>query len=454
MTAVPRFVISGTHSGAGKTTIAAGLMAALRRRRLVVQGFKAGGDYVDPSTYVQATGRPGRNLDPWLMTPDALPGRLVTGAAGADIAVIEGMMGLYDGARSDTDWGSTAHVARQVVAPVVLVIDAAASARSVAATALGFKMFSPETPVAGVICNRAGGEAHRQSLRRGLEEVGLPYLGALGFAADLKVPEGRGGLALVRDDRLTAWIAAAADAVEAQIDLDRLVTLASAAPPLVAGDADVVESGRFRGVRLAVAHDEAFWHYYPETFALLDAWGVECLPFSPLRGEPLLGEVDGLLLSGGDLSLYAEVLAGHAAARARLAALAASGLPILAEGAAHAYVAETLVTADGIAWPMAACLPGTTVTVHSRLQAIGYRTADDGVRGHVFHYTRGEVAPYPPAWSLAPAEGGQAYDDGWRHGAIVASHLQLHHASDPRVLAAFLEQCRVFSARPQVGGRS
>jgi cobyrinic acid a,c-diamide synthase len=447
---MPRLVIAGTQSGAGKTTITAGLIAALASRGLQVQGFKTGPDYVDPQCHRWASGRPGRNLDTWLMSPAQVRAGFLRGAAGADIAIIEGVMGLYDGAAGGAEAGSTAHLAKLLKAPVVLVLDARASARSAAAVALGFKLLDPQVDVVGVICNRVGSPRHAQMLGDALESIGLPMLGALPQDDALRIPEGRLGLTLPGGQgAMPEWIGRAEAAVTAHLDLDRLLGLAATVGGLPAyGDEQTLaepfspgQAGRYGGLRVAVPLDEAFWFYYEDTFDLMRYWGVEPVLFSLLHGDQLPAGVDGLYIGGGYPERHAAALAANGSMQRSVRAAVAAGLPTLAEGGGYLYLLQGLTAEDGTVCPMAGSIAGVA-RLQGRLQAMGYRTAEPGaVRGHVFHYTRVEETAGAPAWRLFRSGGDYERDDGYCDASILAGYLHVHHATQPQVLAQFLDRC-------------
>ncbi|HEY8348075.1 MAG TPA: cobyrinate a,c-diamide synthase [Symbiobacteriaceae bacterium] len=456
--AVPRIVIGGVQSGAGKTTVAVGLMRALAARGLRVQGFKSGPDYIDPHAYGWATGRPGRNLDTYFMTPAQVQNAFAQGAAGADVAVVEGVMGLFDGVDGSGELGSTAYLAKLLGAPVLLVIDASASARSVAAVALGFQHFDPNVRLAGVICNRVGGDRHVAMLREALAGVGIPLVGALGHQPGLQIPEGRLGLALSGEtEGLSRWIAAAGQCVAEQVDLDQVLALARGAGPLpdhgtpgAQPDPDPFApsaAGQYRGLRIGVARDAAFWFYYEDTFDLFRHWGVEPVFFSPLADSKLPAGIHGLYLGGGVPEQHAAALAGNEAMRREVAAACRQGLPILAEGGGYLYLLEGLIGEDGTFHPMAGCVPGVA-RVHPWLQAFGYRQAEPGsIRGHLFHYARVEGdGEGLPAWRLYRPDGTFERADGYRRGPVTGSFLHIHHASQPAAMEAFLAQCREAAA--------
>ncbi|HEY3367000.1 MAG TPA: cobyrinate a,c-diamide synthase [Symbiobacteriaceae bacterium] len=467
---IPRIIIAGAQSGVGKTTVAVGLMNALARRGLRVQGFKAGPDYVDSQCHRWATGRPGRNLDTWLMTPQQVLDGFSRGTAWADIAVIEGKRGLYDGIGGTDETGSTAHLAKVLQAPVVLVLDAAASARSIAAVALGFKLLDPAVPLVGVICNQVSGERHTQTIREALNSVGIPLLGALMGDRRLRVPEDRMGLVLPGGEvSWPQWIAQAGDAVTGQVDLDQVLALATAAPaPAEVATSNVLNApaevaagggpaptvdpfapslaGRFKGLRLGVPLDEAFWFYYPDTFDLLTHWGVKLVYFSPLRDQDLPEKLHGLYLGGGFPERHGARLAANGSMLAAVQAAAAAGMPILAEGGGYLYLLEELPDETGEVYAMAGVLRGL-VRLQSRPQGVGYRTAQPGnVRGHLFHYTRVEASDGPPAWQLHLTGGGFERADGGRRGSLLASYLHVHHATQPAVMEEFLSGCLAFKA--------
>ncbi len=486
MVSLPRLVLAAPASGHGKTTVATGLMAALRTRGLAVSGHKVGPDYIDPGYHALATGRPGRNLDPVLCGEDLIVPLLRHGAAGADIAVVEGVMGLFDG-RAVTSFGSTAHVARLIGAPVLLVVDAAAQGRSVAALVSGFAGFDPRVRVGGVILNRVGSDWHEQILRAALDELGVPVLGALRRDDGITAPARHLGLVPVPErqqaarralDRLAALVSQA-------VDLDAVVALAGTAGPLAhpawaplgsSGPADPA-AGEPRPSRpaaaepppsrpaaagphpaqpaqpgrpvIAVAGGAAFSFSYTETTELLIAAGAQVTSLDPLRDEELPDGCAGLVLGGGFPEVHAGDLSGNERLRAAVAGLAAAGRPVVAECAGLLYLAREL---DGVA--MCGVLD-VTAQMTSRL-TLGYRDATAAadsvlapagaaVRGHEFHRTtvtpaRPSAPARPgPAW-LVGDRTGRVIREGFACGSVHASYLHLHWAGYPwlaqRVVAA------------------
>jgi cobyrinic acid a,c-diamide synthase len=438
---VPRLVVAAPASGHGKTTVATGLMAALVARGLAVSGHKAGPDYIDPGYHALATGRPARNLDPVLCGADTIAPLFAHGAAGADIAVVEGVMGLFDG-RGSTAEGSTAHVAVLLGAPVVLVVDASAQGRSVAALVLGFKSYDPEIRLTGVILNRVGSARHEQILRDALAGIGMPVLGALRRDDGVAVPSRHLGLvpAAERDGAARAAISRLAALVTESVDLDAVVGLARIAGPLPATPWDPAAAlaepswpgnaaSRRRSV-VAVAGGAAFTFCYTETMELLTAAGADVVTVDPLRDAALPAGTGALVLGGGFPEMHASDLSANEPLRADVASLARSGAPVVAECAGLLYLAREL---DGL--PMCGVLDATA-RMTPRL-TLGYRDAVAAgssvltragatVRGHEFHRTTVVPGnPPAPAWTF----GGRK--EGFVQGGVHASYLHLHWAGYP-----------------------
>jgi cobyrinic acid a,c-diamide synthase len=453
---IPRVVIAGTSSGAGKTSVSAGLIGTLRRRGLRVQGFKVGPDYIDPSYHALASGRPGRNLDAFLSGSDLIAPLVRHGAADADIAVIEGVMALFDGASGRGELASTAHVAKLVCAPVVLVIDASAAARSVAAVIHGYRTFDAGVDVAGVIFNRVGSDHHEQLLREAVDSLPPPVppvLGALRRDPAVRVPERHLGLvpAAERERQACAALDALADAVERYVEVQSIVALARSAGSL-AGVAWSPEPQRPARVpsrpRIAVAGGPAFSFHYRENLELLTAAGAELLNFDPLSDEDLPDGTGALLLAGGFPEVYGAELEANTSLRRAIAAFAAAGGPILAECGGLLYLCRDL---DGR--EMCGVLDAH-VRMTDRL-SLGYREAtaltampwlESGtrVRGHEFHYTQVESAEPYPAWKLAAR--GRLWSEGIAKGPIQASYLHVHWAAHRGVAWRFAQAACLPSA--------
>lgn len=437
---LPRLVIAAPASGHGKTTIATGLMAALRARGLDVSGHKVGPDFIDPGYHALATGRPARNLDPYLQGEDRLVPLLLHGAGTADLAVIEGVMGLFDGALGTDGYASTAHVAELLGAPVVLVVDASAASRSVAALVHGFASYDKEITLAGVILNKLGSQRHSEEIRRALKPTGIPVLGALRRSAAVHSPSRHLGLvpAAERAREATVMLAALADWVAGGVDLDAVLRVARTAPPLRGGSwvPEVPTLGTQKRPVVAAAAGPAFTFRYTETVELLTAAGVDVVDLDPLTSEALPAECAGLYLGGGFPEVHAADLSANLPLRQRVAAAANQGMPIVAECAGLLYLCEHV---DGV--PMTGVLP-VTARMTDR-GALGYRTATapadtllteagQRVTGHEFHRT--EVVPRHgehPAWHWDGAP------EGFADGLVHASYLHVHWAGHPELAGRF-----------------
>ena len=455
---IPRLVIGGTTSGVGKTTIAAGLMAALTRRGLRVQPYKVGPDYIDPSYHAAATGRPSRNLDAWMLPEATVIELFARSSERADIALVEGVMGLFDGLSGLDEAGSTAQMAKLLRAPVLLVLDVSRTARSAAAMALGYARLDPGLRLAGVILNRVGGTRHREWTKEAIEGLtGLPVLGALPDARELELPERHLGLIPVAEQAsLEVFLDGLTLLIERYLDLDRLIALASSAPPLPLRSATLfARETPTSAVRIAVARDEAFSFYYADGLDLLAAAGAELVRFSPLRDQALPEGVQGLYLGGGFPELFANQLAANEALRREILEAAHDGMPIYAECGGLMYLAEAIVDFDGKSFPMAGAVPGRAVMERGRLR-IGYVEVEPlrenilagpgtRLRGHEFHYAHWEISgPSSPAYRILNQDGRQ---EGYVRDNLLATFVHLHLATDPRLADRFVASCARYGRR-------
>ncbi len=462
-------VVAGVASGVGKTTVTLGLLAALRRRGLRVQAFKVGPDFIDPGLHALATGRPSYALDGWMCGRAHVLECVAEHAANADVALVEGVMGCFDGAAPASDAGSTAEVAKWLGAPVVLVLDASAQARSAAAVVQGFERFDPALDVAGVVANRVGSAAHGRLVLDALAAAcRAAPLGALVRDEALAMPERHLGLVTAAEGLLdAAKLARLADAVESSLDLDRLLSLAreTTRPDGAGGPGDSASRGTPhragvasrvtqspRQVRIGVARDAAFQFYYAENLDRLRAAGAELLFWSPLAdAEP--PDADGLYLGGGYPELHAARLAENASMKKAVRRFAEAGRPIYAECGGLMYLAEALEDAAGTLHPMVGLLPSTARMRPGRL-SLGYtevalETATPlggaGVvaRGHEFH--RSTLDPVPGAVRRAyriRRPGQEARAEGYLVGGTLMSYVHLHFASSPALAPALVAACR------------
>lgn len=457
--AVPRLIIAGVHSGVGKTTVTAGLTAALAARGLRVQPFKAGPDYIDPTYHRLAAGRPCLNLDTWMLPADAVRWSFVRGCQAADVAVIEGVAGLFDGFGYDEETGSTAHLAKLLEAPVVVLLDASKIARSAGAVALGMARYDPALRVAGFIANRVAGPAHGQGVSLAIERAtGLRCFGWIPRLPDLHVPERHLGLVpTVEDGRWQEFVEAARRTVEAYVDVDTLLDLSRAAAVPVHAQRLQPQPAPGRA-RIAMARDEAFSFYYEDSLDMLRACGAEIVPFSPLRDRSLPDRVGAIYLGGGFPEVYAEALADNHSMRRALREAIEAGVPTYAECGGLMYLTEAIVDRQGRAYPMVGALPGRS-TMTERV-ILGYRVVTarqetwllrpgEFVRGHEFHYSSWEVDPSHAAYDVMPRQGGEARLEGYARGNLLASYIHLHLAAAPWLASRWATQAWAWQ---QAGG--
>jgi cobyrinic acid a,c-diamide synthase len=453
---VKGLLIAGTASGVGKTTVALTIMAGLRRRGLAVQPFKCGPDFLDTGHHTRICGRVARNLDTWMLSVEANRRVLRNAAYGADVIVAEGMMGLFDGKNGSTEIGSSAEIAKLLRLPVVLVVDAAKSARSVAAVVLGFETFDAELRPAGVILNRVAGERHYEMLREAIEpSCTTKILGWLPLESAIAIPErhlGLHGTAEQAAHSQEAAIDAFAALAAKHLDLDGLLALecglemAGVEPALVAtsASADVV--------RVGVPSDHAFSFYYEDNLDLLREQGAEIIWFSPMTDASLPSGLDALYLGGGYPELHAKQLSGNRQMLEEVRTFAASGRPVYAECGGMLYLSESL-SVDEDSYAMARVLP-LSMQMTDRLVQFGYVTVEftedcllgrkgTVVRGHSFHHSQiasqGEIATnYHVQYSMS----GKREREGFRRGNVLASYIHLHFRANPAVAENFVAAIR------------
>ena len=444
-------IVGGMASGVGKTTLTLGLIGALRQRGLRVQPFKVGPDYIDPSQHSQAAGQPSRNLDSWMVPEPALIELFGRAASSADVAVVEGVMGLFDGRSGAGEIGSTAQIARLLGLPVLLVVDAAKAARSVAALVLGCTSFDRDLRFVGVVLNNVAGESHARAIVEPVErEAGLPVLGWLHRDPGLHQEERYLGLVPASERGVPPeLLERATERVSAGLDLDRLLSAAGFSPRASG------ESGLFPAealtprARLAVAQDAAFGFYYQDSLDLLAAWGAEIVPFSPLRDDTLPADLDGVYLGGGFPEQFAGDLSANRSMLESIRAHARAGLPLYAECGGLMYLQQGLVDQQGARYGMAGVIPGWSSMERKRL-TLGYREvrsrrrtilSDAGtvLRGHEFHWSVGE-APMPEI-AAYDVLGASERLEGYAAQNLLASYVHLHFGTDARLAPRFVEAC-------------
>jgi cobyrinic acid a,c-diamide synthase len=450
---VPVLVVAGVSSGVGKTTITLGILEALRRRGLVVQAFKAGPDFIDPEFHALATGRPAYNLDGWMCGHDHARATVARRAADADLAVVEGVMGCFDGLDGASDSGSTAEIAKWLGAPVVLVVDVGAMARSAAAVLLGFERFDPDLELAGVICNRAGGSLHRQWLQDAMgRSCKTRVLGALPHDPSVSLPERHLGLVTAPEGGYTSDLRRRlAELIEQHVDVDTLIGAARSGVERCQ-TRDTKMERRDPIATIAVARDAAFQFYYADNFEMLEEAGARIVGWSPLR-DVSLPDADGLYVGGGYPELYGRALSANRALLRSVRAFAESGRPLYAECGGLMYLAESLTDIDGATWPMAGLLPAAVRMERTGL-TIGYREVATAIasvlgpsgtriRGHEFHRSTLDAVPdeVARAYSISGARGETAKAEGYTIGGALMSYVHLHFGSNPAVARSFVSAC-------------
>ncbi len=453
----PRIVLAGTHSGVGKTSVSLGITAALTRLGLRVQTFKVGPDFLDPTHLAQASGRPCYNLDGWMMGRTYVSELFARATANADIAIIEGVMGLFDGASARTSVGSTAEIAQWLEAPVVLVIDAHGAARSVAALVKGYSEFEPTVCLAGVIANRCGSARHAEFLVDALTSASLPPLiGAIPRGAFPSLPSRHLGLVTATGDAMgAATLGELVTATEEFLRLTELKEIAASAAPIdVPAPAARVSAAP---LRIGIARDAAFHFYYQDLFDALRERGCELAFFSPLEDARLPDGLAALVLGGGYPEEYAETLSANRAMCTAIHAFADSARPLYAECGGLIYLTEAVTTPAGERFPLVGLLP-TSVRMLPQRKMLGYIEAElfsdapfgkrgDKLRGHEFHYSELEDTldtheQWQPAYLAHRPCGDAKRVEGFQRGALVASYVHLHLASRPDAIDNFLTLCR------------
>ncbi len=435
------FVVAAPWSGSGKTTVTLGIVAALEARGLRVQTFKVGPDYIDPAHHARVTGRPSHNLDTWMIPPRA--NRRIFHGAGADVGVVEGVMGLYDGVDGARGDGSTAHLARLLGLPVVLVVDARSMARSAAALVRGFASFTPRVRLTGVIWNRVGSPSHRRVLDEALAAAGLPpTLGCLPREPGVALPERHLGLVTPGEAPLPGdWVERLGRWAEAHIDLGALLERTPPPPGPPSRPARQRPGGASR--RIAVARDAAFCFCYEENLRILEAAGARIVHFSPLAGDGLPPGIDGLYLGGGYPEVHAGRLARNRAFLDGIRDAHGRGMPVYAECGGFMVLCRELEDLDGTRHPMAGVFPAAVRMRRNRFR-LGYREVRvagipgmEGLtaRGHEFHYSDLEAPPPDTdrVYRVSNARGEPLEPEGYRRGSALGGYIHLHFASCPEL---------------------
>ena len=460
------FLLAGTASGVGKTTTTLVLLAAMRRRGLTVQPFKGGPDFLDTTHHTRIAGRHARNLDTWMLTHEANLHVLAEASRGADAVLVEGMMGLFDGKDGLTDTGSSAEIARLLHLPVVLVLDAAKSARSLAAVVLGFESFDPNLRPAGVILNRVASERHLKMLSAAIAATcRTPVLGSLPREESIKIPERHLGLHGAPETGVTPetldLLAAIAEQhlnldallnLECGLDLEQLRNEKSPTEQIEAQSKNPLLTSP-TPIRIGVARDAAFTFYYEDNLDLLKAAGAEIIPFSPLHDPTLPEHLDALYLGGGYPELHAPQLSANTSMLQQVKAFAHSGRPVYAECGGMIYLAKHLTAADGTQHPLTGVLD-MAAEMTPKLVQFGYVTveltrdcllgpAGLTLRGHSFHYSRLTSPPnLPRSYRVLYSLSGRQEEEGYDLGNVLGSYVHLHFRAHPTIARNFVNQAR------------
>ncbi|WP_295621139.1 cobyrinate a,c-diamide synthase [Chamaesiphon sp. GL140_3_metabinner_50] len=473
--------IAGERSGVGKTTITLALLAALRRRQQTVQSFKVGPDYIDPMFHSYVTGRACRNLDPILTSPDYVRQCFDRHSRTVDCNIIEGVMGLFDGASGATDAGSTAQVAKLLNVPVVLILNCSSTSRSIAAIAHGYRTFDPQIQLAGVILNQVGSDRHLELLTAALLPLHLPILGVLRRRDDLKIPDRHLGLIPAGElADLNVTIDRLADVGETCFDWERLLPLLMAKPvrddassspvftpptPPYQGGASILpprgelrdlgKSTADRPIRIAVAKDAAFNFYYADNLDLLAELGAELVEWSPLSDARLPADICGLYFGGGFPEVFAEILAENRSAIAAVKAAIMAGMPTYAECGGLMYLSDRIIDFNDRSHPMVGIFP--TTAVMGKKLTLGYRQltllqnslmldSGDRVWGHEFHRSTLTDPPVRPLYDLQGYESNSIFrPEGWYRYRAHAAYTHLHFGARPDLPGRFIERCHRFS---------
>jgi cobyrinic acid a,c-diamide synthase len=449
MNQYPRLVIAGTSSGVGKTTATLAILEALRERGRVVQPFKAGPDFIDSGHHRAATGRASRNLDGWILGQDLNRSIVARASAEADFSIIEGMMGLFDSSSPVSDIGSTAELAKQLEAPVILVIDGSAMARSAAAMVAGYARFDPELRVAGVLFNRVSSDGHYTLLKTAVEqETDVVPVGYLRPDPAVTIADRHLGLVMAGEQHESGLYRRLGQAALDTVDLDRLEALANSCPPLPPLSS-LMMSRRPKTLRIGVAQDAAFCFYYPENLELLEAEGAELVSFSPLNDSELPDDLGMLYLGGGYPELYGTALAANTSMKLAIRRFAEWGGTIYAECGGMMYLTQGIRDFKGNLHEMVGLFPAEA-TMQSQRMTLGYRTieltqlcilgqARLRARGHEFHYSA--VLPKGPltyACALTDAQGESKGLDGMVEGDVLGLYTHLHFASQPQIATSLI----------------
>ena len=467
---IPRLVIAATQSGGGKTTITTGIIAALRKRGLTVQSYKIGPDYIDPCYHSLASNRPAHNLDSWLVSKEKLQDIFTQTSQESDIAIIEGVMGLYDGGKDGIS--STAEIAKLLKAPVVLIIDAKSMGASAAAIALGFREYDKDVNLAGVILNRIGSDNHKNIIESALSELGIKCLGAIKRDNKLITPERHLGLLPTIENETKELIENISEAINAQVNIDELIEIAERgnkeqgtgnrneilrieSVPFISKSSLIPHSSF---LKIAVVKDEAFNFYYPESLKVLEQLGADIITFSPLHDKSI-PKVDGLIIGGGFPEMFATQLEANVSMRESIKNAVFNGLPIFAECGGYMYLMNELIDFEGKSHNMVGVIDNSA-KMNDKLQMVGYVEAEllndcilgkigDTFHAHEFHFSNEVNNNGQNAFNCVRIRNNSNYRAGFVSDNIVASYLHIHFAGCIEAARHFVESCQNYNRRNQ-----
>ena len=446
------FVVAATNSGAGKTTLSLGIMAALKRRGWAVQPFKIGPDFIDPGHHTRLTGRYSRNLDGWMLSRSYNQQLFFRLMQNADCAVVEGVMGLYDGFDAVSDTGSTAEMAKWLNLPVILVVNAASMARSAAAMVKGFESFDRELNLVAVIFNRVGSPSHLGILKRAVSHFcSVPCIGGMPKDERIAMPERHLGLVTSDEHTLSSRDEMhLASLVEENIDMESLIKRCKIPIPRNHSTPKAPPKTR---VQIAIARDPAFCFYYPDNLEILESFGAKLIPFSPLSDKRIPGGCQGIYLGGGYPEEFAEKLAGNASIRMSILEAGKRGVPIYGECGGFMYLCREIETFEKKHYPLVGLFPFTTRML-PHIRALGYREIrlkEDGplgpaglvARGHEFHYSEilgNETEDFKRVYVVIGRKM-ESIDKGFRFLNTLASYIHLHFGSNPEIAKNWVDFC-------------
>jgi cobyrinic acid a,c-diamide synthase len=449
----PRILIAGTHSGVGKTTVTLGLMSALIEKGYKVQGFKVGPDYIDPSHHTAITERFSRNLDTWLMSKDVCLELFDHAMADADMAVIEGVMGLYDGCLDGSEFGSTAHLAKILHTPVILVMDTKGMSRSAGAIVMGYMNFDKEVKISGVILNRVKSDRHYNSLKKSIEEnCKVPVLGYLPFNEEVVLPERHLGLVPSAEQEFSKSVyQKVGNLLSTTVDMDKVINITQCSNSLPSFEKTVFTGIQERfNFRIAVASDEAFNFYYQDNLDLLEAYGVELAFFSPVYDKFVPADIKAIYIGGGFPELYAGMLASNTTMKESIQKAYKRGVVIYGECGGMMYLLEHLIDHKKKAYEMCGIFKGTT-RMEEKRQGLGYINVEavhDTIfckkgkkfRAHEFHWSSLYVPGGTPyAYGVSKCDNKETQPDGIFDDHALGSYTHIHFATDTDLVKHFLQ---------------